>query len=277
MRPSSICFFAGGVAGVEPPHEPHLEEHAGAARSPSCIAATSSSESAGGFSQNVGLPRCGRGDDQLAVRVRRADDDDRVDRRVVDERQRIGVVPRHVELGRDFLRQRSRPDRPRPRAAFRRCGSTGRARRRGPGGRAQSIQLPDVLSGDRHFTLSLVTSSSLTLMSAGTVSPRITLTALSTATRPISDGKLRHRRLHRPRRNRLLRIVERVEADDADLAGLAGGGDRLDRAERHQVAAGEHAVDVGVRLQHVLEHVEALVALPVRRLRRDDRDARRRP
>ena len=213
-----------------------------------------------------------RRDDQLAVRVRRADDDQRVDGRVVDQRERIRVVSRHVEFRGDFLARAIPPDRPRPRAAFRRCGSRDRARRRGRAGRARSVQSPDVLC-ERcgHFTLSLVTSSSFTLMSGGTVSPRITLTALSTATRPISDGKLRHRGLHRSRRNRLLRIVERVEADDADLAGLAGGGDRFDRAERHQVAAGEDAVDVGMRLQHVLEHVEALIALPVRRLRRDDR------
>ena len=42
----------------------------------SCIAATSSSDSAGGFSQNVGLPALRRRDDELAMRVRRADDDD---------------------------------------------------------------------------------------------------------------------------------------------------------------------------------------------------------
>src|SRR5262249_56317954 len=39
-----------------------------------------------------------------------------------------------------------------------------------------------------HLTLSLVTSSSRTLISGGTGSPRITFTALSTAARPISDG-----------------------------------------------------------------------------------------
>jgi hypothetical protein len=78
--------------------------------------------------------------------------------------------------------------------------------------------------------------------------------------------ELRDRRGHRPRFDRLLRIVERVEADDANLAGPAGGGDGLDRTERHQIAGGKHRVDVAMRLQHVLEDVEALIALPVRRL-----------
>ena len=104
------------------------------------------------------------------------------------------------------------------------------------------------------------------MMSGGSVSPRITLTALSTAALPISVRELRHRCLHRPCRNRLLRIVQRVEPDDADLAGLPGRGDRLDRAERHQVARGKDRVDVRMRLQHVLEDVEALIALPVCRL-----------
>ena len=72
MRPASICASSGGIAGVEPPHEPHLEEHARTGRSASCIAATSSSESAGGFSQNVGFLRAAAATHELAVRVRRA-------------------------------------------------------------------------------------------------------------------------------------------------------------------------------------------------------------
>src|SRR5439155_11963219 len=59
--------------------------------------------------------------------------------------------------------------------------------------------------------------------------------------------------------------------------GLARGGDGLDGAERHEVAAREDAVDVGMRLQHVLKDVEALIALPVRRLGGDDHDAWRAP
>ena len=78
--------------------------------------------------------------------------------------------------------------------------------------------------------------------------------------------ELRDRRLHRPGRDGLLGVVERIEADDADLAGLAGCGNRLDRAERHQVAGGKHRVDVLVRLEHVLKDVEPLVAFPVRGL-----------
>ena len=44
-----------------------------------CMSGNSASDSAGGFSQNVGLRALRRRDHELAVRVRRADDDDRVD------------------------------------------------------------------------------------------------------------------------------------------------------------------------------------------------------
>ena len=61
------------------------------------------------------------------------------------------------------------------------------------------------------------------------------------------------------------------------LPVLARGRDRLDRAERHHVVAREHRVDLGVRLQHVLEHGEALVALPVARSARRRSSRRARP
>ena len=56
---------------------------------------------------------------------------------------------------------------------------------------------------------------------------------------------------------------------------FAGGSDGLCGSQRHEVAAREEAVHVRIRLQDILENVEALVALPVRRLRGDDRHARR--
>ena len=87
--------------------------------------------------------------------------------------------------------------------------------------------------------------------------------------------ELRDRRGHCPLLDCGPRLGLRVEAHHHDLAGLAGGGDRFHRAERHQVAAREECVDVGVCLQDVLKDVEALVALPVGRLRCDDLDAGR--
>ena len=46
-----------------------------------------------------------RGDHQIAVRVGGADDDDRVDRGIVDQREGIRVPSRHVEFARRFLRE----------------------------------------------------------------------------------------------------------------------------------------------------------------------------
>src|SRR5262247_1990537 len=151
----------------------------------SFIAAISSSESAGGFSQKVGLPRRA---DELPVRVGRADDDDGFNRRIVDERLGVRVVPRDVEFGRHFLRQRS----DRVGNGHQPCLSD--AAGEVPGIDAAQAADADQSNGqtsftsDGHFTLSLVTSSSFTLISGGTLSPRMTFTALSTAARPISDG-----------------------------------------------------------------------------------------
>ena len=180
MRPSSICFFAGGVAGVEPAHESHLEEHAGRARSPSCIAATSSSDSAGGFSQNVGFFRAAAAITSSRCVCVGRDDDDRRRRRIVDERQRIRVVPRHVELRRDLLRQRRHGigdgDEPR----FRECGSPDRARRRGRGGPTPISPTASRAFASRRSVISrvsLVTSSSFDVdVRRERSRPRITLT-----------------------------------------------------------------------------------------------------
>ena len=87
---------------------------------------------------------------------------------------------------------------------------------------------------------------------------------------------LRDGRLHRSCRDGLARIVDRVEADDADPARPAGRLDRLDRTQRHHVVAGKQSVDLRVRLEHVPEDREALVALPIGRLRCDDGDPRSR-
>jgi hypothetical protein len=186
------------------------------------------------------------------------------------------MVPRHVEFRCDLLGERRHRirhgDEPRLRNAA--C-EIPRVDASEPSQTDQSNCQSSFSRSRGHFTVSLVTSSSFTLTSVGGVSPRITFTAFSTGHAPHFRRELRDRRRHRPRRNRLLRIVERVEPDDADLARLAGGRQRFDRPERHQIAAGEDAVDVGMRLQHVLEHGEALIALPVGRLRRDDRDAGR--
>src|SRR4029450_7623385 len=127
-------------------------------------------------------------DHELPVRVGGADDDDGFDRRIVDERLGIRVVPRDVELCRDFLRQRAD-----------RVGNRHQPRFGDPAGEVPGVDAAQAADADQsncqtsfasdgHFTLSLVTSSSFTLISGGTVSPRMTFTALSTAARPISDG-----------------------------------------------------------------------------------------
>ena len=69
----------------------------------SFIFCASRSDSAGGFSQNVGLPRSGAGNHVIAMRVRGADDDDGVDRGIVDESKRIGIPLGHVEFARGVL------------------------------------------------------------------------------------------------------------------------------------------------------------------------------
>src|SRR5258708_14915906 len=97
-------------------------------------------------------------------------------------------MPRHVEFGGDFRRVLS------DRVGDGHQSRLRDARRKVSCVHAAEPSEPDESdsqtsrASDGHFTLSLVTSSSFTLMSGGTVSPRITLTALSTAARPISDG-----------------------------------------------------------------------------------------
>ena len=111
-----------------------------------------------------------------------------------------------------------------------------------------------------------VTISSLTMMSGGSVSPFITFTALSTAALPISYGNCATDASIVPAAIAFFASSSASNPMTRILPVLPAGGDRLDRAERHQVARGKHRVDVRVRLQHVLEDVEALIALPVRRL-----------
>ena len=125
--------------------------------------------------------------------------------------------------------------------------------------------------------LSLVTSSMLHLMlRRHAFRPSDRLHRALDGRRGPSPRELRDRGLHRALRDRLLRIVDRVEADDPDLARSCPRprSPRPRRAPSCRCTA-KTRVDVRVRLQHVLEDVEALVALPVRRLRRDDLDARR--
>src|SRR5207247_7896527 len=108
---------------------------------------------------------------------------------VVDECEGVDVMSRHVEFVGHFLRDRSgrigHGHEPRFGDA---AGEIARVHAAQPAEPHQSDSEPRFPGGYRHFTWSLVTSSSLTLMSGGTVSPRITLTALSTAARLISAG-----------------------------------------------------------------------------------------
>src|SRR5205814_4292329 len=130
------------------------------------------------------LAPAGRRDHELTMRVRRADDDQRLDGRIVDERQRIVVVFRRAEFFGDVFCQRSNRIRHRRQARFRDAArKVARVHAAEPPEPNQSNSQASL-----HFTWSLVTSSSLTLMSPGIFSPCITFTALSTAARPISDG-----------------------------------------------------------------------------------------
>ena len=108
----------------------------------------------------------GRGHDEIAMRVGGRDDYDRVHRRVVDERERIGVVPADVELlGTSFASDAGRIG-DRYEAGF--GNSAGQV------ARVHTSEPPESNQSNRktfHFTLSLVTSSSFTLMSSGTFSP----------------------------------------------------------------------------------------------------------
>src|SRR3954469_12359509 len=199
IRPPAICFFAAAYPASKRRMNPIWKNMPDAAIAV-CIAATSSSASAGGFSQKVGFRRlpppqkeprslfgrlaaARRRDDELAMRMRRADDDDRVNRGIVDERCRIGVVLRHVAFGRDFVRERGHW-----------IGNRDQPRLRNPACQIARVHPAEPAEADQtdietfHLALSLVTSSSFTLMSAGIFSPRITFTALSIAARPISAG-----------------------------------------------------------------------------------------
>ena len=103
-----------GVAGVEPAHESHLEEHAGLLDRAPASPRTSSSDSAGGFSQNVGLRAAAAAITSSRWVCVGLTIDDRVDAGIVDQRQRIGVVARHVELRGHLRRDASSTDRPPP-------------------------------------------------------------------------------------------------------------------------------------------------------------------
>ena len=202
------------------------------------ISATSASDSAGGFSQKVGFLLLRRRDHLLAVDVRRRDDDDGVDARVVDQRQRIGVRLRHVELFGDLLGQ-----------VAHRIGNRDQLRFRNAPGQIARVDAAEAAETN-HSNVQIVSSLFCHHLElhhdvgrqffAGHHLDRALDRGLAHLVR-----KLRHRRVHRPRLDRLLRIVQGVEADDANLAGLAGGGDGFDRAERHQIAGGKHGVDVG--------------------------------
>ena len=111
-----------------------------------------------------------------------------IHRRVVDERQRIGVVPGHIELGRHLLRDGLDRIRDRHQFCFRNAARQVPRIYAAQASRPNQSDCQPSLASRRHFTSSFVTSASFTLISAGSVSPRITFTALSTAAFPISDG-----------------------------------------------------------------------------------------
>ena len=206
------------------------------------------------------------------------DDDDRVDRRVVDQRQRIGVA----------TAARRTPRRPPSPAIASRIGHRHQPRFRNAAGQiarvdaAQAAERQSIRRQSRHPSSSfhVVLGHHLELdhdvgrqrlaadhldrafhrrpgpsrtgncaTDASIVPAAIAFFASSSASKPIT------------------RILPVLPA--AAIASIAPSAIRS--------LHGEHGVDVGMRLQHVLEHVEALVALPVGRLRRDDRDARRVP
>ena len=112
---------------------------------------------------------------------------------------------------------------------------------------------------------------------AAPLSPRISLHRALDREPSHLVGRLRHRRLHACPPSIALRASSSASKPMTRILPVRpAAAIASTRAERHQVAAREDRVDVAVRLQHVLEDGEALVALPVRGLRGDDRDARRR-
>ena len=267
--------FGRRVARVEPAHESHLEEHARARDGVLHGRDFVERERRRLLAKRRLAARCRR-DHDIPMGMRRRHDHDCLDRGVVDERERIGIVPRHIELRRDLLRQRRQGIRDGDQPCFRNAArEIARVDASQPAEANQSYR-ESSLSRARHFTLSLVTSSSFTLTSGSGFSPRMTLTALSTATRPISDGNCATEAAIVPAAIAFFASSSASKPDDADSAGFARGGEGFDGAERHQVAAGEDAVDIRMRLQHVLKDIESLIALPVRRLRRHDGDTGRR-
>ena len=99
--------------------------------------------------------------------MRRADDDNGVDRRLVDERERIRVMLCDVEFGGHFLRKRAD-----------RIRDGDEPRLRDPARQVARVHAPETAEANQshpeacaHFTLSLVTSSSFTLISSGSFSP----------------------------------------------------------------------------------------------------------
>src|SRR5690606_7486435 len=66
------------------------------------------------------------------------------------------------------------------------------------------------------------------------------------------------------------RVVDGVEADERDLPSAACRLSGLDRTEDHLVVVREHAVDVRLSREDVLEHRQALCAVEVRRLAGND-------
>ena len=105
MRPASICRFRRRIAGVEPPHESHLEEHAGPRDGVLHRRDLAERERRRLFAERR-LAARRRRQHELPVRVRRRDDHHRVHRRVVDERERVRIVARDVELRRHLLCER---------------------------------------------------------------------------------------------------------------------------------------------------------------------------
>ena len=115
-----------------------------------------------------------------------------------------------------------------------------------------------------------MTISSFTMMSGGSFSPAMTFTALSTAALPISYGNCATVASIVPASIAFFasssaskpttRILPVLPA--AAIASIAPSAIRSLAANTVSMSR--------MRLQHVLKHVEALIALPVRRLRRDD-------
>ncbi len=273
-RPPDAPFvdllFCRRITGVESTHEPHLKEGSGLLLGLCHVERFRQMDRRGLFAKRR-LFRGQRLHDDVAMRVGRTDDDDRIDVPIGNQIRRIRIGPGNIEFGRDLLRQLTVG-----------IGNRRQLRRGNPRTQiacvdaAQPSQSNQSDIQPRHYFSPLVTSSMRTFTSGCATSPRSAFTAFSIAAFPISSGNWATDASIGPFVDCLARVLHRIETDDLDLAGLAGRANRLDRAERHHVVAGEHGVDLGMGLQHVLKHIEPLIALPVGRLRRNDLDPWRR-